>query len=90
MGSNGFRARLKFQKYDGAHDGSGVIAYAIGTDYIVLEFRDQEFYLYSHKKPGRQHVQALKRLAAEGSGLATYINQHVRANYELKLQRPAK
>ena len=83
----GLRQRLhgKLRPYTGRTHASGVSAYAIGRDFIILEFRDEHAYLYTSRQPGRRHVAALKRLAPLGRGLATYINQHVRQNYDRQL-----
>lgn len=35
--------------------------------------------------PGKEHVRNMIHLAQQGSGLSTYVNQHVRENYALKL-----
>jgi hypothetical protein len=75
----------RLQKYTDASHDSGVSAYALGPDFIDVEFRHDGRYRYDHRRPGRAHVQAMKRLAVRGQGLATYINRHVRDNYAAKL-----
>ena len=75
----------RFHPYSGTGHDSGVTAYAIGTDFIIVEFRGGPRYRYDHATPGRQHVEAIKQCAAAGDGLATYISQHVGANYAEKL-----
>jgi hypothetical protein len=65
--------------------GSGVTRYAIGPDYIVLEFKSGEAYLYNHSTPGRSEVETMKRLAEAGKGLTTFINRKVGASYAEKL-----
>lgn len=65
---------------------AGVTAYEERASGIVLEFADGSRYLYDHVTPGRRHVAAMKRLAAAGEGLTTYVNQHVGAAYALKLR----
>jgi hypothetical protein len=71
------------EKYTGEE--SGVVLYEIGEDYIICSFADDPAkYLYSYKKPGKKHVEAMKPLARRNKGLTTYINQHVRKNYEKK------
>jgi hypothetical protein len=64
---------------------SGVRYYAIAPSLIRVWFKDGDSYEYDTRRPGRAHVEAMKRLAKEGRGLATYINQHVRTNYARKL-----
>jgi hypothetical protein len=64
---------------------SGVVAYEIRDEAIVVQFRQRGKYLYNYDIPGREEVEEMKRLAAEGSGLATYINKNVRKRYANKL-----
>jgi hypothetical protein len=67
------------------HGNSGVSFYAPGRSSIRLWFRDGRGYVYDSRKPGKLHVDAMKRLAEEGRGLTTYINQHVRKNFAPEL-----
>lgn len=64
---------------------SGVSAYQVGKDFIIVQFKSGDRYRYDHATPGRQHVDAMKGRAASGHGLATYISQQVGANYAEKL-----
>ncbi len=73
------------EKYKGLENG-GVIAYETFEDGIILKFKDGRSYLYDYEKPGKKHVEEMKRLAVEGSGLTTYINQEVRENYSGKIK----
>ncbi|MGN6397129.1 MAG: hypothetical protein ACTHMI_16285 [Mucilaginibacter sp.] len=69
------------QPYKSDHN-TGVSAFAIGDDFILVKFKDRPGpYLYNYDKPGKQHVDRMKRLALKGKGLTTYINQNVRTNY---------
>lgn len=68
------------QPYTSGHH-SGVAAFATGDDFILVQFKDGRLYLYDDKKPGKHHVEQMKRLALKGKGLTTYINQNVRENY---------
>ena len=62
-----------------------LVGYAIGKDWLEIVFEDRAaIYRYSYKKPGRAHVMRMIALAKQGDGLASYINQHVKANYETK------
>jgi hypothetical protein len=64
---------------------TGVAAYETGPRSITIRFTDGKIYRYTHAKTGSHHVAAMKRLAAEGKGLATYINQNVRGDYAARL-----
>lgn len=78
--------RPRLIRYADRQGDSGVTGYAFGRDFIVVEFRSHDLYRYDYTKPGRTEVQIMKRLAAAGSGLATFINQHVREDYAEKLK----
>jgi hypothetical protein len=65
---------------------SGVAAFEIRPEAIVLRFKDGGVYLYDRRKPGRHHVEQMKQLARAGRGLATYMNRNVRENYAARLE----
>lgn len=73
------------KKYGNASGNSGIAGYRTGTDRITIWFTSGDGYVYSYKAPGRQHVEAMKKLAEKGEGLATYINKYVRENYAAQL-----
>lgn len=73
------------KRYRNVSSNSGVRYYAFTPSSICVWFEDGGCYEYNHARPGREHVEAMKSLAGEGRGLATYINQHVRGNYARKL-----
>ncbi|WP_263264593.1 hypothetical protein [Pseudomonas sp. RIT-PI-S] len=72
--------------YASPNGNSGVVAYLIEGDSITLRFADRAtLYLYDANRPGLAAVQEMQRLAKRGTGLTTYINQHVRKHYALKI-----
>ena len=72
--------------YKSRNADAGVRSFEILPDAILLEFADRKWrYLYNAEKPGRTHVDNMKRLALTGKGLTTYVNQHVRENYAARL-----
>jgi hypothetical protein len=71
--------------YENANGTSGITAYEIQREAIVVEFRHGGKYVYDYDTTGREHVEGMKMLALEGRGLATYINKHVRNLYAAKL-----
>lgn len=64
---------------------SGVTAFEIGDDNIIVEFKSGDKYLYSYAVPGKDAVEAMKVLATKGIGLSTYISKAIRGRYEAKL-----
>ncbi len=78
-------------RYESRNPNAGVINYEFTDDGIILEFRGGRFrYLYNATSPGPGDVATMKRLAAEGRGLTTFVSRHVRERYaaRLPLQQP--
>ena len=74
------------QPYRNRSGNSGVVAFESGDRHIDIEFQDGHRYRYTYAIPGRQQVESMKRLARTGKGLATFINQHVRERFAVKLR----
>ena len=67
----------------GDHD-TGVVAYDIGNDNIIVKFRNEGYYKYTIKSVGAAAIRKMKSLAKKGRGLSTFISQQVRDRYESK------
>lgn len=78
--------KIRMQPYKNAAENSGVIAYQIGDDFIIVEFQDGSTYLYNYKSTGKAGIEQMKMLAITGEGLTTFINQQVRTHYAEKLK----
>jgi macrodomain Ter protein organizer (MatP/YcbG family) len=71
------------ERYTNSGGDSGVSAYEIGSDYIIVKFSDStRTYRYSYRKAGQNHVENLKQLAQSGNGLNSYVNKHVKNLYD--------
>ena len=71
------------ERYRNLSGASGVNSFEIGNDFIRVKFTaTSQTYTYSHRKAGSNHVENMKTLARTGSGLNTYINQHVKFKYD--------
>jgi hypothetical protein len=81
-----FCSTFDMQNYNSNGHDAGVVAYETGKDSISIQFRDGSVYLYTNKSAGTAAVTEMKTLAQKGSGLTTYINQHVREHYQAKLK----
>jgi hypothetical protein len=57
-------------------NGTGITSFEIGTDYITLMFRYRYKYKYTYNSCGVDHVENMKKLAKQQSGLNTYKNEH--------------
>lgn len=60
---------------------SGVTAYEIGKDFIIVRFKRSDDYTYSYDSAGKPAVEEMKKRAKRGEGLSTYISQN-RPDYE--------
>ena len=73
------------KRYRNLGGNSGVRAYELDDESIVIEFTDSGIYRYTYESAGESHIETMKTLAVAGRGLATYINKHVRDRYESRL-----
>lgn len=64
---------------------SPVRYYSVGPSSIRVWFEDGSGYEYDAMQPGPGHVEAMKRAAELGNGLASYISRHVRKNYARRI-----
>lgn len=74
------------QRYANVGGGSSVAAYECGSDSITVEFTDGSAYLYTHASCGAANCEVMKRLAATGGGLNSFIMRHVRELYARRLR----
>jgi len=73
-------ARLQMHPYANRSGSSGVVAYAAGPGWIVIEFaasaRDRNrFYRYTAASAGADRVRELQRRARQGRWLSTFVSQ---------------
>lgn len=78
------------QRYKNFSGTSGVRAFEIGPDYIVLTYKTGKPYIYTYESAGKENVEEMKRLALKGSHLNKFINQHpeVRRGFVKREQQP--
>ena len=76
----GFPTHFHLKPYEGS-EVTGVNAFDIGENYIIVEFKDGRIYLYNQLYPGKEHLEKMKNKAVKGDKLGTYINQNVRDNF---------
>ena len=71
------------ERYRNLGGDSGIIAYEIGIDYIIVVFSGtSRKYKYSYRNAGKSHVENMKLIAQHGSGLNSYIMKHVKNLYD--------
>ena len=61
---------------------SGVEFYEIEAQAIIVQFVHGGIYKYSYASAGKDNVEHMKLLALQGTGLTTFINEHVKLDYE--------
>lgn len=64
------------QRYGNWSGTSGIQSVEIGPDFIRIWWKDGQPFLYTYASVGREHVEAMKKLAKRGSYLNAYINRH--------------
>jgi hypothetical protein len=67
---------MEMRRYLNNHGDSGVVAYELGPDWIAVKFVDGKVYQYTHQSGGSERVTEMKKRAAAGQGLSTYIAQN--------------
>jgi hypothetical protein len=68
-------------RYANRNGNSAISEYEAGPDFIKVRYGRGPIYVYDYGRPGSVHVEAMKRLASAGSGLATYISQNIKKNF---------
>lgn len=73
------------QTYRDWDNDSGILAYEIGGDYIVIQFRTGRYtsYKYTYGSAGSHHISEMIRLAQHGDGLNEYVVEN-KVGYESK------
>ena len=71
--------------YCDTHGDSGVSAFKVGTDFIIVRFTKGGTYLYDYFTTGSYHVNNMIRLARLGNGLNGYINLNAKHTYARKI-----
>ena len=74
------------QRYTNRSGESGVLAYELGHDWIIVKFAEGAVYRYDAERPGAAFVAEMKRLAERGQGLSGYISRAVQKNFAKKLR----
>jgi len=64
---------------------SGISAYEIKENGVVVQFSTGAKYLYTYASAGNSNIEEMKKLAVRGEGLNSYINTTVKSLYERKI-----
>ncbi|WP_263358424.1 hypothetical protein [Acidicapsa ligni] len=63
------------QRYRNFSGTSGVRAFEIGNDWILIEYARGGRYLYNYESAGGANIEQMKQLALKGSHLNAFINR---------------
>ena len=74
------------QRYANLSGNSGVVAYELSTEGIVVKFVDGWKYEYTRRSAGADTIATMRRLAASGRGLSGFISRHAREAYARKFR----
>lgn len=64
---------------------SGIKAYEILEEGIIVQFSSNVKYLYNYSSAGVSKIEDMKKLAIKGEGLNSYIMKYARTAYAKKL-----
>lgn len=64
---------------------SGIRAYALGSSYMDVAFKDGAIYRYTSVSAGQANIDRMIVLARSGDGLNKFINRAVRKRYSERL-----
>lgn len=68
--------------YGNKSGNSGVLSYETGDAFILVTFTGGETYRYTYRSAGKRRVETMKKLAAKGEGLSTFISREAHDRYE--------
>ncbi len=74
------------ERYKDLNGNSGVVGFDLAPASITVYFEDGSEYLYTSTSAGTSNLGEMQNLARKGSGLNTFINQHVKKGYAQKLR----
>ncbi|MFA6160723.1 MAG: hypothetical protein WC766_00935 [Patescibacteria group bacterium] len=72
------------ENYKNLSGRSNVARFEIGEDFVTVEFKDLSKYTYTKTSAGSTNIDQMKKLAANGFGLNSYIMRHVKRLYAQK------
>lgn len=70
------------EAYKNRRGNSPITHFQIEESKIIVWFKGNNKYTYSNNKAGKTHVDQMKILAKNGSGLSAYISHNVKYLYD--------
>ena len=72
-------------RYSNRDGDSGISAYEIKDDGIIVQFSSGVKYLYNYASAGSINIEKMKKLALVGKGLNSFIMKNARTSYASRL-----
>ena len=72
-------------RYSNKGKDSGISAYEIKDNSIIVQFSTGVKYLYTYSSAGASNIENMKELAIKGEGLNSFIMKYARTAYASKL-----
>lgn len=72
--------------YSNRGQDSGISAYEINNDCIIVQFSTGSEYLYTYASAGVANIEKMKELAVRGEGLNSFINTNVKKLYHAHIR----
>ncbi len=73
-------------KYSNKGGDSGISAYELLDDGIIVQFSTGATYLYTYTSAGSAKIEKMKTLAIRGEGLNSFIMTNAKTSYQSKLR----
>jgi hypothetical protein len=77
---------LEVKRYNNLSGDSGVVAYELRAESIIVQFQDGWKYEYTAASAGADAIGTMHSLAIAGRGLSTFISTSVRERYARKFR----
>jgi hypothetical protein len=78
--------RAAMEPYKNLAGDSGVTAYQLTREGIVVQFQDGWKYEYTKQSAGAAAITTMRRLATNGTGLSSFVSANVRKAYLRKFR----
>jgi hypothetical protein len=74
------------ERYKNLNGNSSILRYQLSDGSIRVQFSDGSLYEYTNESAGGSAIATMRRLAAAGRGLCSFISSTVRKRYSRKIR----
>ena len=61
------------QLYKNLESKSSVLQYKIGSEFVIVQFKNRSTIEFTYDKAGKERVETIKQLASKGTGLQRFV-----------------